>query len=497
MPEAPILVTIAALVIAALAVLAWVSARRGGDRLAGDLRAATSRADLAERDAHHRAERLSEAEGRHGDLSARLDRAEEQRRALVASEAGLTQSVARLERAAEEAREQRGRIEADLREAAAEVSRLKVANEGLRADLAARGEAHEREIALLKGLREEMTDRFKALADDTLRTHGEGFAKANQERLTALLAPMKEHVGRFQEELRAAHEGAAKDRERLKAEIGHLSRRSEEVSREAVALTRALKGENRRQGAWGEMILEKLLEDSGLEEGTHYERQAQMRDEEGRAWRPDVIVRMPRGKCLVIDAKVSLVAYEAAVNAEDEEARRAALRAHVASVRRHVDGLASRGYQSLAQGSVDYVLMFLPIEGALSAALAEQGDLTSHALRRGVGVMTPTTLMVALRTVEHVWAVERRESNAEAIAARAGLLYDKLALFVEAMEDVGRHLGLAQGAHETAMARLSRGGGNLLGQADKLKRLGARTSKAIEVEFDGEPDDPPRIEAAE
>ena len=510
MPEPSILVALVGLA-AVLACIGWVSGRREAARLRAEVgardarceealteaRAALSRAERAERDAAHRDERLAEMRGLRERLDAELKAAHGERGQLAASEAGLKASLEKLGDRLDEAQAERGAIAEKLDGANGELRQLHADNERLRADLEARAQAHEGQVKLLTAMRQEMTDRFKALADETLRTHGESFGRTNRERMEALLAPMREQVTHFQGELRQAYEGAAKDRERLKAEIDLLTRRSEQVSQEAVALTRALKGEKQRQGAWGEMILERLLEDSGLEEGTHYERQAHMRDEEGAAWRPDVVVRMPKGKWLVIDAKVSLVAYERAVNAEDETARRAHLREHVAAVRRHVDDLAGRGYHALAQGSVDYVLMFLPIEGALSAALAEQGDLTSHALGKGVGVMTPTTLMVALRTVEHIWAVERRESNAEAIADRAGKLYDKVVLFVEAMEDVGRHLSQAQGAHDTAMARLSTGGGNVLGQVEKLRKLGAKTSKAIPVPFDGEPGAPPAIEAAE
>ena len=500
MPD-PLMLLVAAL--AAAMLIALLASHRGAAALRARLaeaegggRAAMSRAELAERDAAHRAERLAEIQGRHDDLDARLGEAQAERQRLAAAEAKLQQSLDGLGAMLDEARDERAAIAARLDAAAAEISDLKVSNERLRGDLAARHEAHEKEVALLSGLRAEMTDRFKALADETLRSQGEAFGRTNRERIEALLGPVREQVTHFQRELRDAHQGAALDRERLKAEIDQLTRRSEQVSQEAVALTRALKGEKQRQGAWGEMILERLLEDSGLEEGTHYERQRQMRDEDERAWRPDVVVRMPQDRWLVIDAKVSLTAYERAANEEDEGRRRSHLREHVAALRRHVDDLAGRGYHALARGSVDYVLMFLPIEGALAAALAEQGDLTSHALRRGVGIVTPTTLMLALRTVEHVWAVERRESNAEAIADRAGKLHDKLVLFVEAMEEVGRHLTQAQGAHETAMGRLSQGGGNLLGQADKLKKLGARTQKSIAVEFDEERE-PPAIEAAE
>ena len=490
-------------VVAALAVAALVAALLGGARSArrceaaeGACREALSRAERAEGDARHGAERLDEARRLHAALEAEHREAHEERGRLAASEAKLLEAVDGLGDRLDEARHERAAIQGKLDEALGEIRRL----EGVEKDLAARIEAgaaaRADEVALLRGLRQEMTDRFKALADETLRVQGESFGRSNRERIEALLTPVREQVTHFQRELRDAHQGAALDRERLKVEIDQLTRRSEEVSREAVALTRALKGEKQRQGAWGEMILERLLEDSGLEEGAHYRRQHQMRDEDDRAWRPDVVVRMPQERWLVIDAKVSLSAYERAANEEDEEARRAHLRAHTAALRRHVDDLSGRGYHALAQGSVDYVLMFLPIEGALAAALGEQGDLTSYALRKGVGIVTPTTLMLALRTVEHVWAAERRESNAEAIADRAGKLYDKLALFVEAMEEVGRHLAQAQGAHETAMGRLSQGSGNLLGQADKLKKLGARTQKAIGVEFDEERE-PPAIEAAE
>ena len=503
MPDAAILLGFAGLAVAAAALLALVSARRACARLAAEGRANASRADLAERDAAHRAERLTEVQGRHDGLDARLREAQVERERLAAAEAKLQQSLDGLGAMLDEARDERAAIAARLDAAAAEISDLKVVNERLRADLAARAEAHGKEVVLLTGLREEMTDRFRALADETLRTQGESFGRTNRERIDALLTPVREQVTHFQTELRAAHEGAAKDRERLKTEIEHLSRRSEEVSREAVALTRALKGDKQRQGAWGEMILERLLEDSGLERGREYFAQHAMRGEDGAApRRADVLVAMPQDRWLVIDAKVSLTAYEQAVNAEEPGARETALAAHARAVRAHIDDLARRGYHALrpdrggTRGSVDYVVMFVPIEGALAAALSVQGDLTSYALRRGVGIATPMTLMLALRTVEHVWAVERRESNAAEIARRGGLLHDKVVSFVEAMDAAGQHLARAQGAHDEAMNRLSRGQGNLLRQIQMLKDLGAETKKAIPVPFDGGPE-PPAIEAAE
>lgn len=385
---------------------------------------------------------------------------------------------------AEQAHGERVALATKLDETRGEVERLKVANARLQTGLDARIAAHEKEVTLLKDLREDMANRFKALADATLEDHGTRFGTLNHERMTALLKPMSEQVERFQAELREAHTGAATDRARLKAEIEQLTRRSEEVSREAVALTNALKGEKQKQGAWGEMILERILEASGLERGLHYEVQTSRRDEDGRTWRPDVIVRMPRDKVLVIDSKVSLVDYEAGVNAADEADRALHRKAHAASMRRHIDALADKAYQTLDRNSIDYVLLFMPIEGALPEALREQGDLTTYALSRRVGIMTPTTLMVTLRTVDHIWTVERRESNAEAIADRAGKLYDKVAGFVDDMQSVTKHLTSATKAHEAAMGKLTTGNGNVLRQIDMLRDMGARTTKTITAEFD-------------
>jgi DNA recombination protein RmuC len=341
-------------------------------------------------------------------------------------------------------------------------------------------------INLLTSVREDMQQKFKQLADDALKSQGETFSKANIEKLEATLTPLKEHVGQFGKELREVHQETVKDRERLKAEISQLSKRSEEISTEAVNLTRALKGDQQQQGAWGEMILENILERSGLREGEEYETQAHRTDSDGGRLKPDVVVRIPGNKTLVIDSKVSLVAYAEAVNSIDPVILSQARKRHVLSVRNHINGLSAKGYQRAEDSTVDYVIMFLPIEGALSEALREDGTLTEYALERNITTATPTTLMMALRTVSHVWAVERRNSNADLIARRAGLLYDKVAGFVGNMEKVGKGLGNAHTAYESAIGQLSRGPGNVLGQIGMLKDLGAKTSKEITLDFDAE-----------
>ncbi|MGR3539869.1 MAG: DNA recombination protein RmuC [Hasllibacter sp.] len=485
MPEPLLLAAIAGWAVAALLLILWAGARGHAPRAALAERRTAELADAAERDGAEM-RRLTGEEARLREGTDRLER----------QVAALAEERREADRRAEE---QRRSLQATLDETRGEVAELQVTNEGLRRQLAARAERHDEEVKLLTELRADMTDRFKALADETLKSHGERFGALNRERMDALMKPMREQVDHFQRELRTAHEGAAKDRERLKAEIEGLSRRSEAVSKEAVALTNALKGEKQRQGAWGEMILERVLEDSGLRKGSEYETQLSVSDDEGGRRRPDVVVRLPEGRVVVIDSKVSLVAYEAAVNAEHEAERARQMRAHVQAVQKHIDDLAARDYAGLVDGAVDYVLMFMPVEGALAAALEVQDDLTSRAIAKRVGIATPTTLMMALRTIQHVWAVERRESNAEEIARRAGLLHDKMALVAEAFDKVGDHLGRAQSEHASALDRLSRGNGNVLGQFDTLRRLGARTKKDMPIAFDPAEDDPgrPGIEAAE
>lgn len=358
----------------------------------------------------------------------------------------------------------------------------------LEAQLKAQAEAAAEKIEMLSQVRADMETKFQELARQALKLQGEEFSKANLEKMQAALAPLKEHVGHFERELKAVHKATVDDRAALKAEIRQLSQRSEAVSKEALALTRALKSDQQKQGAWGEMILESILERSGLREGEEFETQAHRTGDGGERLRPDVVVRIPGGKTLIIDSKVSLLAYTEAVNAEDEAEGMAARRRHVLSLRTHINALADKGYQAAEDSSVDYVILFVPIEGALSEALREDGKLTEYALERHITIATPTTLMMALRTVAHVWAVERRNRNAEEIARRAGLLYDKVVGFVNNMEDVGKRLDQARGAYDNAFGQLSRGRGNLLSQVETLKALGARTSKRMGVEFDEAPE---------
>ena len=382
-----------------------------------------------------------------------------------------------------------------LEDAADEQSKLSSTISRLNAEKKAEQEASEGKIQMLSKMREDMEAKFKDLAAEALKLQGEQFSKSNIEKLQATLTPLREHVGHFEKELKAVYKAATEERAALKVEIHQLSQRSESISQEALALTRALKADQQKQGAWGEMILESILERSGLREGDEYETQVHRTGDDGGRLRPDVVVNIPGGKTLIIDSKVSLVAYVAAVNAETEEEALSARKQHVVSLKRHINELAAKDYQSAEDSTVDYVILFVPIEGALSEALREDGQLTEFALEQNVTIATPTTLMMALKTVAHVWAVERRNQNAEAIAKRAGLLYDKVVGFVDNMENVGKRLGQAQDAYQDAFGQLSRGRGNLLSQVESLKSLGAKTGKSIDTDFDGAEGELAQIEA--
>jgi len=411
--------------------------------------------------------------------------------ALSAELSSSKEAAARASALAEERKAEIDRLNGDLSKLRLKIDELnkdtrEQSNEitQLRANRSADQRAAQEKIDMLSQLRDDMEAKFKDLAEKALKTQGETFSKANIEKLEATLTPLKEHVGHFEKELRQVHEETVKDRERLKAEIAQLSKRSEAISQEAISLTKALKGDTQLQGAWGEMILENILERSGLREGEEYETQAHRTGTDGERLRPDVVVRIPGGKTLVIDSKVSLVAYNDAVNAETDEEAFAARKRHLTSIKNHINTLSAKGYQAAEDSTVDYVILFVPIEGALSEALREDPALTEYALERNITIATPTTLMMALKTIANVWAVERRNKNAELIADRAGKLYDKVSGFVQSIEKVGERLGMAQDSYDQAFNQLSKGRGNVISQVEALRTLGAKTTKRITTEFD-------------
>ncbi len=333
----------------------------------------------------------------------------------------------------------------------------------------------------LRQLREETKAQFQQLAASILTQHSETFTKQNKEQVETLLGPLRERIAEFEKGLGEARTETVKERATLAEQIKALMATNDTMRSETRGLAEALRGQSQTQGAWGEMVLATILENSGLREGEEYTLQETASSAEGRRLRADVVVNLPggEGRRIVIDAKVSLTAFDQYVNAADDEAREVVRRAHLASLRGHVTTLGSKAYHDAIGEGLDYVILFVPIEGALAVALQTDPALTHFAAQNNVAIATPTTLMMALRTVANVWKVERRNRSAEEIAKRAGLMYDKLVGFVEDFQKIGTQLDATRRTYDGALGKLKEGGGNLLRQAEMVRELGARTNKAL------------------
>lgn len=356
---------------------------------------------------------------------------------------------------------------------------------GLRARMAEQAKQSEANLARFLDARQQMTDEFKAIAGDVLKSHGETFSKQNREQVDTLLKPLNEKIVEFQGEL-------LRDRSTMTEQIRALAASNLQITTEAQNLTRALKGNSQTQGAWGEMILSTILEGSGLREGEQFITQTSHTAEDGARVRTDVEVLMPNNDRLVIDSKVSLNAFEAYVNCDDGQ-KAEYLQAHLVSIRTHIRTLGEKTYQRHARSSLDYVMMFVPIESALATAIQADASLVEFGMSKGVMLTTPTTLMTVLRTVRNVWDIEKRHQNAEEIASRAGALYDKVAGFLGTMDRMGGHLDKAQQSYADARGQLSTGKGNVVRQIEQLRDLGAKSGKPIPQGWDGGADEEPKL----
>jgi DNA recombination protein RmuC len=332
---------------------------------------------------------------------------------------------------------------------------------------------------LITEMRNEVLAEFRVGAAETI-------ARQNRDQIEAVLAPLRDKLVEFQTGLQNAHTESVRERASLGEQIRSLAESGSRMTHETENLTRALKGDSKVQGAWGEMLLTTILERSGLRLGEEYEVQQTHPGADGGKIRPDVIVRLPHKHVIVVDAKVSLTAFERFVNATADADRAGFLDQHVASMRSHIEKLSAKEYWRVDGCAVDYVILFCPIEAALGAALQRDPDLTAMAVERSVAIATPTTLMIALRTVANLWRVERQNKNALEIAQKAGRLYDKFVGFIVDMDNIGSRLEAAKTSHAAAMGKLSTGQGNLVGQAETLRRMGASTTKALPSELLGE-----------
>ncbi len=335
-------------------------------------------------------------------------------------------------------------------------------------------------LQLLENAREELKLQFAGLAQQIFEEKSVRFSELNREKLDAILQPFNSQLTALKQEINEIYRHDSHERISLKSEIIQLRDLNQQVNREAVNLTNALKGDTKIQGNWGELVLERVLEKSGLRRGLEYETQGGFRDNSNRLLKPDVIVHLPEDKDIIIDSKVSLVSWEKYVNTDDENERRIHLAAMLKAFREHIASLSKKHYPELAGiHSLDFILMFMPIEAAFSTAFAQDDTLFIEALSKNIIIVTPTTLLAALRTIENIWQFEHQSKNAQEIARRAGIMYDKFRGFMEEMEKIGKQLATCHSTYDGALLKLTRGRGNLVAQAEQLKELGVQVKKEI------------------
>ena len=333
-------------------------------------------------------------------------------------------------------------------------------------------------LKLLAEAREALAEQFQNLANRIFEEKGEKLVQQNVANLDTLLKPLGERLKEFQVRVEETYDKESKQRFSLQNEIQKLVEANAKMSVEALNLTNALKGDSKTQGAWGEVVLERVLEASGLQKGREYEIQVTLDGEGGKA-RPDVIIRLPESKHVVVDSKVSLTAYEAYCSAEDETARKRELARHIDSIRAHVKGLADKNYQSLyGIRTPDFVLMFIPLEPAFALA-GGKTDLFDEAFTRNVMIVSPTTLVIALRTIASIWRYEYQNRNAQELVRQCTALYEKFVGFVSDVEEVGRRLDAAQVSYGDAYDKLTRGRGNLIRQVERIRELGLKPAKSL------------------
>ncbi|EOL8984853.1 DNA recombination protein RmuC [Cronobacter turicensis] len=338
----------------------------------------------------------------------------------------------------------------------------------------------EEKLRQMMSSEQRLSEQFENLANRIFEQSRRQVDEQNRQSLNGLLSPLREQLDGFRRQVQESFGQESRERHTLAHEIRNLQQLNAQMAQEAVNLTRALKGDNKAQGNWGELVLARVLEASGLREGHEYETQVNIQLADRSRMQPDVIVRLPQGKDVVIDAKMTLVAYERYFNAEDDYNREMALNEHIASLRNHIRLLGRKDYQQLpGLRTLDYVLMFIPVEPAFLLAIDKQPELITEALKNNIMLVSPTTLLVALRTISNLWRYEHQSRNAQQIADRASRLYDKMRLFVDDMSAIGQNLDKASDSYRQAMKKLASGRGNLLAQAEAFRGMGVEVKREI------------------
>lgn len=385
----------------------------------------------------------------------------------------------------EDSREQNARLEGEIRasvekqgDLGAEISRLNATLEQERKGFAEK-------TAILDDAKKTLGHEFQNLGTRIFEDTSKKFAEKNRTDMESILAPLRERIKDFDRKVTDTHVDATRQITSLETHIKGLESLGKEMSREALNLATALKGESQTQGAWGEIVLERALEMSGLRKDFEYHSQPTYRGQEGDSLRPDVVVHLPEGKDVVIDSKVSLTAYERYVSSDDEAEKERFLSQHLASLRSHVRELGEKSYENIPEiRSLNYVLMFVPLESAFMLAVEKERKIQSEALEKNIMIVGPSMLLFALRTIQSVWQFEHQNANARKIAESAGRMYDTFVTFTEHLRKVGERISQSRDAYENAMSRLCEGRGNLVKRTSDLKKLGVKAGKDIAPEIE-------------
>ena len=387
-------------------------------------------------------------------------------------------------------------LETELKEKQAKLDELAQLRTGLErdksrlaAELQEQAKSAEEKLQVLNDAKKELQAQFENLANQIFDAKTKSFAEQSRANLDSILNPFKEKIIEFEKQVSESYANEGKERHSLIKEVQRLQELNQKLGEDAENLTKALKGDSKAQGTWGEIILERILEESGLRKGIEYDSQGGFRDAEGKLLKPDVIVHLPEEKDIIIDSKVSLVAYEKYVRAEDDQVRERAVREHLVSINAHLKGLESKKYDELpGVKSLDFVLMFIPVESAFMLAIEKDNEIFRKAFDKSIMIVSPSTLLVTLRTIQNIWRYEHQNKNALEIADRAGALYDKFVGFVNDLERVGDQIESTRKAYDGAHNKLVSGKGNLVSRAQSLIDLGVKSRKQLPAKIIQESD---------
>lgn len=426
---------------------------------------------------------LAQVRQRVVDIARQLEHAQAQQRDTQQQkeqvQAQLSTTRQELAAAKEKLQYQSG-LRDDLRQRDLELSEARRQVAELQTRLGQEREHFEDQLKLLQDAKKQLSGEFENLANRIFDRKQEQFSSSSKTLLETAIDPLKSQLTDFRRKVEDVYDKENSERNRLSGQIVELQKQAQKIGQDAVSLAQALKGNTKSQGNWGEVVLERLLEQSGLQKGREYDTQVSYSSADGDRRTPDVIVRLPENKDIIIDAKVSLVDYEKYCNSEDQAERDQFLAQHIQSIRNHIKGLSVKDYERLeGVRALDFVFIFVPIEAAFMLALQQDPKLYSDAYDKHIILASPTTLLAILRTVENIWRYEKQNKNAERIAKEAGALHDQFVLMLEALDSVGTHIGKTHEAYETARKRLATGRGNLLRRVDNIRRLGAKTKKTI------------------